>query len=131
MRSSTSCGWQLFANVIAGITIISNAVVILSDLSRLAPAQIGAPVRFVSVFNAVGRFFWVEYPTGIGCQRTLRSDVLGPGCDALAALGVHTPPRDLAASPSFFSAAVECSEHAVLQRAMLRHAVHGIELRLV
>ena len=30
---------QLFANVIAGITIISNAVVILSDLTRLAPAD--------------------------------------------------------------------------------------------
>jgi MFS transporter, OFA family, oxalate/formate antiporter len=61
---------QLFANVIAGITIISNAVVILSDLTRLAPAEIAPLFGGVSVFNALGRFFWGGISDRIGCQRT-------------------------------------------------------------
>ena len=69
---------QLFANVIAGATIISNAVVILADLTALAPAQIGPWFGVVSVFNAVGRFFWGGISDRIGCQLELR-----PGADGL------------------------------------------------
>ena len=61
---------QLFANVIAGITIISNAVVILSDLTGLAAAQIAPLFGVVSIFNAIGRFFWGGISDRIGCQRT-------------------------------------------------------------
>lgn len=61
---------QLFANVIAGITLISNAVVILSDLTHLAAANIAPLFGVVTVFNAVGRFFWGGISDRIGCQRT-------------------------------------------------------------
>jgi OFA family oxalate/formate antiporter-like MFS transporter len=61
---------QLFANVITGIAIISNAIVILSDLTRLAAVEIAPLFGIVSVFNAIGRFFWGAISDRIGCQRT-------------------------------------------------------------
>jgi MFS transporter, OFA family, oxalate/formate antiporter len=61
---------QLFANVIAGITIISNAVFILADLTKATPAAIAPLFGMVSIFNAVGRFLWGGISDRIGCKRT-------------------------------------------------------------
>jgi MFS transporter, OFA family, oxalate/formate antiporter len=61
---------QLFANVVAGITIISNAVLILADLTRLPAAAIAPLFGVVSLANAVGRFFWGAISDRIGCSRT-------------------------------------------------------------
>jgi OFA family oxalate/formate antiporter-like MFS transporter len=61
---------QLFVNVIGGITIISNAVFILSDLTKLSAAAIAPLFGLVSVFNAIGRFFWGAISDRIGCNKT-------------------------------------------------------------
>jgi OFA family oxalate/formate antiporter-like MFS transporter len=61
---------QLFINVIAGITIISNAVFILVDLTHVSAAAIAPLFGLVSVFNAAGRFFWGAISDRIGCNRT-------------------------------------------------------------
>ncbi len=61
---------QLFVGVIAGITIISNAVFILADLTKVSPAGIAPLFGAVTIFNAVGRFFWGGISDRIGCDRT-------------------------------------------------------------
>ena len=90
-RSSIFCGLRLFANVIAGITIISNAVVILSDLTRLAPAKIAPLFGVVSLFNALGRFFWGGISDRIGCQRTFAAMFAVQAATLYWLCGVHTP----------------------------------------
>jgi MFS transporter, OFA family, oxalate/formate antiporter len=87
---------QLFANVIAGITIISNAVVILSDLTRMAPAEIAPLFGIVSIFNAVGRFFWGGISDRIGCQRTFAAMFAVQAVTLCWLCGVHTPVAALA-----------------------------------
>jgi len=61
---------QLFANVVVGITIISNAVGILVELTEVSAAAIAPLFGIVSVFNAAGRFFWGAISDRIGCNRT-------------------------------------------------------------
>ena len=61
---------QLFVNVIGGITIISNAVFILTDLSRVSAAAIAPLFGLVSIFNALGRLFWGAVSDRIGCPKT-------------------------------------------------------------
>ena len=61
---------QLFANVVVGITVISNAVCILIELTQLSAAAIAPLFGIVSVFNAAGRFFWGAISDQIGCKRT-------------------------------------------------------------
>jgi MFS family permease len=87
---------QLFANVVAGITIISNAVVILSDLTRLAPTEIAPLFGVVSVFNAIGRFFWGGISDRIGCQRTFAAMFAVQAVTLFWLCGVHTPAPALA-----------------------------------
>jgi MFS family permease len=87
---------QLFANVIAGITIISNAVVILSDLTHMAPAEIAPLFGIVSIFNAVGRFFWGAISDRIGCQRTFAAMFAVQAVTLCWLCGVHTPAAALA-----------------------------------
>jgi OFA family oxalate/formate antiporter-like MFS transporter len=87
---------QLFANVIAGITIISNAVVILSDLTRLASAEIAPLFGLVSIFNAVGRFFWGAISDRIGCQQTFAAMFAIQAVTLYWLCGVHAPVPALA-----------------------------------
>jgi MFS transporter, OFA family, oxalate/formate antiporter len=61
---------QLFINVIGGITIISNAVFILADLTKISAAAIAPLFGLVSVFNALGRLFWGAISDRIGCNKT-------------------------------------------------------------
>jgi OFA family oxalate/formate antiporter-like MFS transporter len=61
---------QLFVNVIGGITIISNAVFILADLTKISAAAIAPLFGLVSVCNAFGRFFWGAISDRIGCNKT-------------------------------------------------------------
>jgi MFS transporter, OFA family, oxalate/formate antiporter len=61
---------QLFFNVIGGITIISNAVFILTDLTSVSAAAIAPLFGLVSIFNALGRLFWGAMSDRIGCNRT-------------------------------------------------------------
>ena len=61
---------QLFVNVIAGITIISNAVFMLTDLTNVAAASIAPLFGLVSIFNALGRCFWGAISDRIGCRHT-------------------------------------------------------------
>jgi OFA family oxalate/formate antiporter-like MFS transporter len=61
---------QLFVNVIGGITIISNAVFILTDLTRISAAAVAPLFGLVSIFNALGRLFWGAVSDRIGCNKT-------------------------------------------------------------
>lgn len=61
---------QLFVNVIGGITIISNAVFILTDLTKVSAAAIAPLFGLVSIFNALGRLFWGAVSDRIGCNKT-------------------------------------------------------------
>jgi OFA family oxalate/formate antiporter-like MFS transporter len=61
---------QLFVNVIGGITIISNAVFILTDLTRISAAAVAPLFGLVSIFNALGRLFWGVVSDRIGCNKT-------------------------------------------------------------
>jgi OFA family oxalate/formate antiporter-like MFS transporter len=61
---------QLFVNVIGGITIISNAVFILADLTKVSAAAIAPLFGLVSVFNAIGRLVWGAISDRIGCNHT-------------------------------------------------------------
>jgi MFS family permease len=61
---------QLFANSIAGITIISNAVFILQDLTHLPAAGLAPMFGLVSICNAIGRPFWGAVSDRIGCRHT-------------------------------------------------------------
>jgi MFS transporter, OFA family, oxalate/formate antiporter len=61
---------QLFVNVIAGITIISNAVFMLADLTKVAAASIAPMFGLVCIFNALGRCFWGAISDRIGCRHT-------------------------------------------------------------
>jgi OFA family oxalate/formate antiporter-like MFS transporter len=61
---------QLFVNVISGITIISNAVFILGDLTKLSASAIAPLFGLINIFNAVGRFFWGAVSDRIGCNHT-------------------------------------------------------------
>ena len=61
---------QLFVNVIGGITIISNAVFMLTDLTRVSAAAIAPLFGLVSIFNALGRLFWGAVSDRIGCNKT-------------------------------------------------------------
>jgi OFA family oxalate/formate antiporter-like MFS transporter len=61
---------QLFVNVIAGITIISNAVFILADLTKLPAAAMAPLFGLASIFNALGRCLWGAISDRIGCSHT-------------------------------------------------------------
>jgi OFA family oxalate/formate antiporter-like MFS transporter len=61
---------QLFANVVAGITLISNAIFILEDLTRLPVGRIAPLFGLVSSFNAVGRIGWGAVADRIGCRQS-------------------------------------------------------------
>jgi MFS transporter, OFA family, oxalate/formate antiporter len=61
---------QLFVNVIAGITIISNAVFMLADLTKVSAASIAPMFGLVCIFNALGRCFWGAISDRIGCRHT-------------------------------------------------------------
>ncbi len=61
---------QLFVNVIAGITIISNASFILEDLTHLPMTRIASAFGLVSLCNAIGRLFWGSVSDRIGCRQT-------------------------------------------------------------
>lgn len=61
---------MLFLNVTAGILVISNAVPIMQELTRMAPAMVAATYGGVALFNALGRFFWGAISDRIGCART-------------------------------------------------------------
>jgi MFS family permease len=87
---------QLFANVIAGVTIISNAVVILADLTRLPSASIAPIFGIVSIFNALGRFFWGGISDRIGCKRTFAAMFSVQALTLFMLSGVHQPALALA-----------------------------------
>jgi MFS transporter, OFA family, oxalate/formate antiporter len=87
---------QLFANVIAGISLISNAIVILSDLTRLAAVDIAPLFGVVAIFNAVGRFFWGGISDRIGCQRTFAAMFTIQAVTLFWLCGVHSTAPALA-----------------------------------
>ena len=57
---------QLFVNVIGGITIISNSVSILAELTKVSAAAVAPLFGLVSVFNAIGRLLWGTLSDRIG-----------------------------------------------------------------
>ena len=61
---------QLFVSVIGGLTIISNSVFILADLTRRPAAELAPLFGLVSICNALGRCFWGAISDRIGCNHT-------------------------------------------------------------
>jgi OFA family oxalate/formate antiporter-like MFS transporter len=61
---------MLFVNVSAGILVISNALPIMQELSSLTPEIAAAAYGGLSLFNALGRFFWGGISDRIGRKRT-------------------------------------------------------------
>jgi OFA family oxalate/formate antiporter-like MFS transporter len=80
---------QLFVNVIAGITIISNAVFILTDLTKVAAASIAPLFGLVSIFNALGRCFWGAISDRIGCNHTFAAMFAVQAVTLLLLANVH------------------------------------------
>jgi sugar phosphate permease len=80
---------QLFGNVVVGITIISNAVCILVELTQLSAAAIAPVFGVVSVFNAAGRFFWGAISDRIGCNRTFAAMLAVRAAPLLLFSAVH------------------------------------------
>lgn len=95
---------QLFANVIAGITIISNAIFILADLTTVSPAEIAPLFGGVSIFNAVGRFLWGGISDRIGCGKTFAAMFAIQATTLFLLSGVH----DLAIALAGFSVVLLC-----------------------
>lgn len=60
---------MLFANVTAGILIISNAVPIFSELTGVAPAVAASIYGGLALFNGIGRFFWGWVSDAVGRNR--------------------------------------------------------------
>jgi MFS family permease len=57
---------MLFLNVTAGILVISNAVPIIAELTKVAPGRAAGVYGFLAVFNGLGRFFWGAVSDRIG-----------------------------------------------------------------
>ncbi len=62
---------QMFINAIAGIAVISNAMPILKDLTHEPISALACSFGWVSLFYAVGRYFWTGVCTRLGCARTV------------------------------------------------------------
>lgn len=88
---------QLFVNVIAGITIISNAVFMLADLTQSAAATIAPLFGLVSIFNALGRCFWGAISDRIGCNHTFAAMFAVQAVAVLLLTNVHELAPALAA----------------------------------
>ena len=88
---------QLFINVIAGITIISNAVFILADLTKVSAAAIAPLFGLVSIFNALGRCFWGAISDRIGCNHTFAAMFAVQAVTVLVLAHVHALGSALAA----------------------------------
>jgi nitrate/nitrite transporter NarK len=95
---------QLFVNVIAGITIISNAVCILADLTKVSAAAIAPLFGLISIFNAAGRFFWGAISDRIGCNHTFAAMFAIQAVTLLLLSGTH----DLAAALTGISVILLC-----------------------
>jgi OFA family oxalate/formate antiporter-like MFS transporter len=80
---------QLFVNVIAGVTIISNAVCILTDLTKLSAAAIAPLFGLVSIFNALGRLLWGAISDRIGCNHTFAALFVIQAVTLLLLANVH------------------------------------------
>lgn len=81
---------QLFVSVISGITIISNAVSILVDLTNLSPGDIAPLFGLLSVFNALGRVLWGAASDRIGCSNTFAALFVVQAASVYLLSGAHS-----------------------------------------
>jgi OFA family oxalate/formate antiporter-like MFS transporter len=88
---------QLFVNVIAGISIISNAGFILADLTKHSAAAIAPLFGLVSIFNALGRCFWGAISDRIGCRHTFAAMYAVQAVTVLVLAHIHALAPALAA----------------------------------
>lgn len=61
---------QLLVNVIGGVTLISNGVLILTELTKTPAVTLGPLLGLISSFNVIGRCLWGAVSDRIGCRRT-------------------------------------------------------------
>jgi OFA family oxalate/formate antiporter-like MFS transporter len=80
---------QLFVNVVGGIIIISNAVYILNELTKVPAAGIAPLFGLVSIFNVFGRFFWGAVSDRIGCNRSFAAMLAIQALTLFCMSGVH------------------------------------------
>ena len=121
---------MLFLNVTAGILIVSNAVPIIQELTGAAAAVAIAGYASVAIFNGLGRFFWGAVSDRLG-RKWAYGLIYG------AQVAVFFDPGQLARygcradrlrdHPGLLRRRVR--RHAFVQRRLLRHEVHGRELR--
>jgi nitrate/nitrite transporter NarK/N-acetylneuraminic acid mutarotase len=80
---------QLLVNVIAGITIISNAVFMLADLTKVSAASIAPLFGLVTIFNALGRCLWGAISDRIGCNHTFAAMFAVQAVTVMVLANVH------------------------------------------
>jgi nitrate/nitrite transporter NarK len=95
---------QLFVNALAGITIISNAVYILADLTGYGAGLIAPLFGLVSIFNAIGRVLWGAISDRIGCNHTFAAMFAVQAAALLIVANVH----DLTIALAAFSMILLC-----------------------
>lgn len=94
----------LFVNVIVGITIISNAVFILADLTKSSPTAIAPLFGLASIFNALGRPLWGAVSDRIGCNHTFAAMFVVQAITLFLLVNVH----DLSLALAAFSVILLC-----------------------
>ena len=95
---------QLFVNVIGGVTIISNAVFILADLTKASAAAVAPLFGLVSIFNALGRCVWGAISDRIGCNHTFAAMFAVQAATLFLLANVH----DLTLALAAFSVILLC-----------------------
>ena len=81
---------QLFVSVISGLTIISNALFVLADLTKLRASDIAPLFGLVSAFNALGRPVWGAISDRIGCNHSFAAMFAVQAVALFLLSGVHS-----------------------------------------
>ena len=102
----------------------------LTDLTKVAAASIAPLFGLVSIFNALGRCFWGALSDRIGCQHTFAAMFAVQAVTLFLLAHSHTlDARAWRRVDDFALLRRRIRNDALVQCRLLRHEVHGTELR--